>query len=654
MPGLSEARFAPETWNEEERTIELVWTTGARGRRGYYKRYYESLSLDEGHVRLERLNKRAPLLSAHNGWSNRAVIGQIMPGTARIEDGEGRCTARLSQADSAADDVFKIREGILVNCSVGYDVYEYEVTQREGELDEYRAVDWEPYEVSIVPMPFDMDSQVRSLRGHDPDQPAPPEFFLPEQERTMPPEKTETDTPADNVVDLEKVTREAEKNARAAEKQRITGIRATATKLEVTDEELVTRLIDGNVSVDEARKQLIDAHAEKAEEHRTDPHFGAGDQDELDKRLKGMEDALCYRAKPRQGPKGKETGFEETEQGKAYRHYSLIDVCTDLLHARGVRELKRRSKYEIARMALQMRSAIATGDFSDLTVSTARRVLRQGYTEVNPVYQMFAGKRDTPDFKQTKELVFGGLGTPQLIPEGGEFKHVSETLGGKAWELSTYGHKMALTLQAILSDDLSAFQRKSFAFGQAARRLENKMFFDLLLSNPTTYDGAAMFSAARGNVVAGGSANDPSKTQYSLMEAILGKQTGMDADEDLDLEMEYVLGGRDQRTNMQSMRVQLTPDTTANAVPPEMRDYVPVNTARIDRTDGDLYFGCVSPAQVEAFIYAHLRGMEGPAVEQENAWNSLAVEWRAYNFFAVSAIDHRGWVINDQNNTIIP
>ena len=62
------AMFAPETINVEERTVELVWSTGAQVRRASWSRgdYIEELSMAPGAVRMDRLNKGAPLLDAHD------------------------------------------------------------------------------------------------------------------------------------------------------------------------------------------------------------------------------------------------------------------------------------------------------------------------------------------------------------------------------------------------------------------------------------------------------------------------------------------------------------------------------------------------------------------------------------------------------------
>ena len=68
VPSLSlRASFSPDSVNEEARTVEVVWTKGARVLRGFFERYYEELSLDPKHVRMGRLEGGAPVLNAHRG-----------------------------------------------------------------------------------------------------------------------------------------------------------------------------------------------------------------------------------------------------------------------------------------------------------------------------------------------------------------------------------------------------------------------------------------------------------------------------------------------------------------------------------------------------------------------------------------------------------
>ncbi len=143
-----------------------MWTTGATVRRTDWwdgTEYDEVLSVEPGAVRLERLNRGAPFLDAHCSYALASVIGSVVPGTAKIADGQGTATIRLSKAEGVADTVQKIREGVICNVSVGYWVHKVVKTEGDrGTVDRWDVVDWEPLEISAVPIPADPGSQIRS------------------------------------------------------------------------------------------------------------------------------------------------------------------------------------------------------------------------------------------------------------------------------------------------------------------------------------------------------------------------------------------------------------------------------------------------------------------------------------------------------------
>ncbi|GJD67267.1 hypothetical protein MMMDOFMJ_0181 [Methylobacterium gnaphalii] len=89
-----------------------------------------------------------------------------MPGTAKIEDGRGLATIKLSKAAGVADTVQKIGEGVIRNVSVGYWIHKVEKTEADdGTVARWDVVDWEPLEISAVPVPADAASQIRSEQG---------------------------------------------------------------------------------------------------------------------------------------------------------------------------------------------------------------------------------------------------------------------------------------------------------------------------------------------------------------------------------------------------------------------------------------------------------------------------------------------------------
>ncbi|ACA15683.1 peptidase U35 phage prohead HK97 [Methylobacterium sp. 4-46] len=165
------ASLRSQSFNETENTIEVVWTTGAPVRRYSFvdgEEFDEVLSLEPGAVRLEKLNQGAPFCDTHMSESVRNVIGVVVPGSARIVDGKGIATIKLSDTDDVRDAVRKIKTGIVRSVSVGYSVFEVHKTEaRDGQPATWEVTDWEPLEISLVPVPADAGCHVRSAKAPD-------------------------------------------------------------------------------------------------------------------------------------------------------------------------------------------------------------------------------------------------------------------------------------------------------------------------------------------------------------------------------------------------------------------------------------------------------------------------------------------------------
>lgn len=156
-----------DSFDEEANTIEVVFTTGATVRRASWREgeFDEELIVTAQSVRLDRLNAGAPFLDTHDSYSLGGVIGSVVPGTARVADGQGLATIRLSRRAETEGVVSDIRDGIINNVSVGYRTHRVEIQERDGAVPLHRAIDWEPYEISAVPIPADPGAQVRSADG---------------------------------------------------------------------------------------------------------------------------------------------------------------------------------------------------------------------------------------------------------------------------------------------------------------------------------------------------------------------------------------------------------------------------------------------------------------------------------------------------------
>lgn len=161
--------FKRNTADPSERTVEVVWTTGAPVRRyhidGYdVVPYEERLVVTDKAIDLSRLNAGAPVLDGHRAGGVADQLAVVE--RAWVAGGKGVALLRFPEVGTSArsDEVFAlIEQGIVRNVSVGYSQDEYTDEPATGANDvAVRAVTrWTPHEISIVPIPADSNAQVR-------------------------------------------------------------------------------------------------------------------------------------------------------------------------------------------------------------------------------------------------------------------------------------------------------------------------------------------------------------------------------------------------------------------------------------------------------------------------------------------------------------
>lgn len=130
--------------DESKRTVELSFSSEAPVMRYGWK---EILSHDESAIVLDRLNDGGPLLLHHDSRDQIGVIEK-----AWIEKGKGRAVVRFGKSARAEEAFQDVLDGIRRNVSVGYRIEKYEEDEENRTIT---ATRWEPFEVSLVPVPAD-------------------------------------------------------------------------------------------------------------------------------------------------------------------------------------------------------------------------------------------------------------------------------------------------------------------------------------------------------------------------------------------------------------------------------------------------------------------------------------------------------------------
>lgn len=139
----------------EGRTIDLSFSSESPVVRWIDgERANEVLSHTKRHVRLDRLRDDGPLLLDH--WPDEHV-GVLRNVRIDPDSKRGMAGAYVSLAGKGPEVLTMAAEGVKTKTSVGYRVHRFrrEDPMEDGGLPTYRAIDWEPLEVSLVSMPAD-------------------------------------------------------------------------------------------------------------------------------------------------------------------------------------------------------------------------------------------------------------------------------------------------------------------------------------------------------------------------------------------------------------------------------------------------------------------------------------------------------------------
>lgn len=662
-------------------TAEIVFTTGAGVQRYDWYRdraYIEELVVEDGAIRLDRLRRGTPLLNSHSAWDLEDQLGVV--DSPSISNGQGLCSATFSRRPSVAGYVQDVEDRIIRNVSVGYVRHRIEMVapMNEGDPWVYRVIDWEPYEVSLVTIPADMDSQVRSAAAdgaETPDQQQakglrawPCEFIT----RSSTPAAFPNPVPAVGLSAETQVRKEGSMpqtqaaggaTAPASTQNQVDQTRAqpaaaqpdaaaqaaadaAARAAEIVElcsrhrmPHLAADMIRNGQTVDQARTAVLNELA--ARDAGTGGHLNVRDvrtvQDETATRLAGMQQAILHRINPAQ---------QLDDNGRQYRGFRLIELGRDFLESQGV-STRGLAPIEVATRMLQYRGGGmgTTADFSSLFANVANKRLRDAYTENPGTYRLWARRApNAPDFKNIQVTALSGA--PDLLQtnEHGEFKYGTMKDGAETYSVVTYGRIVSLSRQAIINDDLRGFDRLVTAFGASSNRLENRLVYAQLTGNAALSDGVALFHATHGNLGTGAG----SSLQFSSISAgraAMRLQKGLQSEE-LNVTPRFLIAPAAlEQTAYQYTSSQYVPakSTDVNEFRAGGRTALePIIDPVLDANSTTAWYLLADNSQIDTIEYCYLDGFEGPVIESEVGFEVDGLSYKCREDFAAKAIDFRG------------
>lgn len=660
--------LAPRSWNPETRTVDVVWTTGARGARFSWEiadLVDEELATAPANVRLDRLNRGAPVLNSHQAGDLSGQIGTVVPGSARMANGQGIATIQLSARDDLAPIVADIAAGIIRNLSVGYTVHAFEVDPKARPRPLYRAIDWEPTEISFVAVPFDAGAQVRSL----PSDAAPCIIRTIEKENIVMSwlsRFTGTRAAATEAPPLPAPSNPAEISY---ERQASVSWLRSYTRMATENwglpadmvNELALEMAERSLSEGDARDATMQILAAR-QRHETGGvrgmssiavqgtpaataliYSGTRTYDNPAFYSRAIEDALYARM----------AGTAPTDEARTFMNMGMVQIAAELATRAGVRDANRMAPMDVLNAAAwnsgggrrsYMRSDTptsgaglhTTSDFPELLLGAGERYLMTVFQAVASPLKQISRQRNARDFRAISGLQLGGFGVLPEVLESGEIKHGTFKERKESYRLKTFAKQFGLSRQAIINDDLGAFSDPIRILAGISAETEAQLLADLLNNNPVLSDGVPLFDARHGNLAA--VAAPPSIETLDAGRKSMRSQKDSDNRTPAASSPKFIVSGIDQETRIEQLMTTLQV-ATAGEANPFAGKLTPACDPRLDPAAWYL-FG--DPATAPTLEHAYLDDQVGPKVEMQDGWDVLGTKFRVYLDFGAGVVDHRG------------
>lgn len=600
----NQTRNFPLTYNTENNTVSVVFSTGARVLRTGNKPYFEELTISNDAIDFSRLNAGANIIDSHNTTTVRNVIGVVE--SAGIENGEAVARIRFSERDDVAGIVKDVRDGILKNISVGYSIQKAEKRGEESGYPIFNATRWMPAELSFVIVPADLNAQVRSED-------------LTEQQTIMEGNKmekedikTQDETRSAPVINPDEVIR--------AERSRIGEITKLCRSANLTSD-FAEKLIGDGASIESARSLILDEVIKNQPKvSNTTTLKDAGENFRA-----GIESAVLIRA-------GKEKNDEKNE----FRGMTLLRMAEEALVISG-QSCRGLNKEEIT-----SRSFHTTSDFPLALANVASKSLQKAYETAPERWTEIARIIPVSDFKQITMVGGGEFSDLDEIVEGAEYKHGTLTEAKETFQIATFGKLFSITRQVIIDDDLNFLTDAPAKMGKAAARKIGDLVWAVLNNNAAMSDGVALFHANHGNL-GSGAINIAS---LEAAELLMTTQKDINGQQGLNIQPRNLIVPRSKnRTALTLMAATNDPDATSKIRPNTFAGaFNVVSDPRLDATSTSVWYLQADPNAYDSIVVGFLNGNQSPYMEQLSSFDRDGVSFKVRIDAAAKAVGYKGLV----------
>jgi len=432
-------------------------------------------------------------------------------------------------------------------------------------------------------------------------------------------------------VDLEQVKLAAAEEAERKAKEHFGNVMTICRKFGIEDkaDELIklnADQVNGRVLqiLEETRKPVANGGASV--------QMGA---DERDKFRSAAVDAMCSRHV---------SGFKKKDLAAGADQMRGITFTS--LAAECLRRAGKNPAFMTREEILMQARALSTSDFTSILANVSKNSMMTGFQLAPTTWQVWCKKGSNPDFKSAKRSNISDAPDFLEVKEGGEvtFGKMSDLSENVA--LATYARKLRITRQAMINDNMGAFDSIFAAFGMKWASKVNALPYAVLSANAALSDTGALFNATAVTTT-GGHANyttpggAPSSVTLSVGRQAMRTQKAPEGGM-LNLQPAYLICGPANEDNAlliltsESMPVA---DMSSGVKNIYKNSAVAIVDANI--TGNEWYLAC-NPLICDTIEVAFLDGNEAPSIIETPDSDILGVTYTAYGDAVAKALSFRG------------
>lgn len=186
------------------------------------------------------------------------------------------------------------------------------------------------------------------------------------------------------------------------------------------------------------------------------------------------------------------------------------------------------------------RESLMSANLANVLGSAMNRRLLADYQDLGQydVWRKIATVVPVSDFRSQERVRYGGYGTLPEVGEGDPYGALTSPTDEKAaYAASKRGGTEDITMEMVRNDDVGAIRRIPIKMSRAAKVTLGIFVMDFIRTNPTIYDGVALFHATHGNL--GAAALDA--TSLAARRLAMLKQTEPGSNQRLGIGPKYLL-----------------------------------------------------------------------------------------------------------------